>query len=185
MKPLPASRLAEIATDACEQALAGVAVYEHSRCLGWNSAILNRILGQLVEETAAAAAPRTFKFVVNSTIVQQDLPRPAATASTTTSVGTSTSTDPSASGEKEGAAEAGAQVASASNSTPPPPPPPPAAPAAAAAAGGSTQARRGMHSASAAFWNANRDGCWNFKYDAMLSKGLDIVISVIWIDVSS
>ena len=41
--------------------------------------------------------------------------------------------------------------------------------------------RRGMHSASGAYWNNERDGMWSHKYEASESKGMDIVISVMWI----
>ena len=38
-----------------------------------------------------------------------------------------------------------------------------------------------MHSASGAFWNNERDGMWSCKYDGGELKGMDIVISVMWI----
>ncbi len=41
--------------------------------------------------------------------------------------------------------------------------------------------RRGMHSATGAYWNEKTDGMWSFKYEGGESKGVDIVISVIWI----
>ena len=41
--------------------------------------------------------------------------------------------------------------------------------------------KRGMHSAAAAYWNAEKDGIWNFKYEAAELKGLDVVIGIIWI----
>ncbi|KAH8821036.1 Tctex-1 [Xylogone sp. PMI_703] len=41
--------------------------------------------------------------------------------------------------------------------------------------------RRGMHSASGCYWNEKTDGMWSFKYEGGEDKGLDIVISVIWI----
>lgn len=41
--------------------------------------------------------------------------------------------------------------------------------------------RRGMHSATGAFWNEKTDGMWSYKYEGGDSKGLDVVISVIWI----
>lgn len=41
--------------------------------------------------------------------------------------------------------------------------------------------RRGMHSATGAYWNEKTDGMWSFKYEGGESKGLDVVISVIWI----
>lgn len=41
--------------------------------------------------------------------------------------------------------------------------------------------RRGMHSATGAYWNEKTDGMWSFKYEGGEEKGLDVVISVIWI----
>ena len=43
--------------------------------------------------------------------------------------------------------------------------------------------RRGMHSATQAFWNEKTDGMWSFKYDGGEGKGMDVVISVIWIGI--
>ena len=43
--------------------------------------------------------------------------------------------------------------------------------------------RRGMHSASGAYWNNERDGMWSHKYEGGEGKGMDIVISVMWIAV--
>jgi hypothetical protein len=39
----------------------------------------------------------------------------------------------------------------------------------------------GKHSATGAYWNEKTDGMWSFKYEGGESKGLDVVISVIWI----
>jgi hypothetical protein len=39
--------------------------------------------------------------------------------------------------------------------------------------------RRGMHSATGAYWNDKTDGMWSFKYEGGENKGLDVVISVI------
>lgn len=43
--------------------------------------------------------------------------------------------------------------------------------------------RRGMHSASGAYWNNERDGMWSHKYEGGEEKGMDIVISIMWIGV--
>jgi dynein light chain Tctex-type 1 len=43
--------------------------------------------------------------------------------------------------------------------------------------------KRGMHSAAAAYWNAEKDGMWNFKYEAAELKGLDVVVGIIWISI--
>lgn len=41
--------------------------------------------------------------------------------------------------------------------------------------------RRGMHAASGAYWNNEKDGMWSFKYPGADSKGLDVVIGIIWV----
>ncbi|KFY75439.1 hypothetical protein V499_04587 [Pseudogymnoascus sp. VKM F-103] len=49
-------------------------------------------------------------------------------------------------------------------------------------AGGATAeqaGRRGMHSATGAYWNEATDGMWSFKFEG--GRGLDVVISVIWV----
>jgi hypothetical protein len=51
----------------------------------------------------------------------------------------------------------------------------------AAAEGAQSNAgKRGMHSASGAFWDVNRDGMWTFKYPGAEQRGLDVVVSVTW-----
>jgi hypothetical protein len=49
-----------------------------------------------------------------------------------------------------------------------------------AAAGCGDIGKRGMHSASGAFWDVNRDGMWTFKYPGAEERGLDVVVSVTW-----
>jgi len=44
-----------------------------------------------------------------------------------------------------------------------------------------TSGRRGMHAASGAYWNNEKDGMWSFKYPGADSKGLDVVVGVIWV----
>ncbi|CAI4212213.1 unnamed protein product [Parascedosporium putredinis] len=43
--------------------------------------------------------------------------------------------------------------------------------------------RRGMHSATGAFWDEKRDGMWSFKYDGGEGKGMDVVVMLIWIGI--
>ncbi|PGG99676.1 hypothetical protein AJ79_08450 [Helicocarpus griseus UAMH5409] len=40
--------------------------------------------------------------------------------------------------------------------------------------------KRGMHSASGAYWDVNRDGMWTFKYPSGGEKGLDLVLNIVW-----
>lgn len=43
--------------------------------------------------------------------------------------------------------------------------------------------RRGMHSATGAYWDEKKDGMWSFKYDGGEGKGMDVVIMLIWIGI--
>lgn len=43
------------------------------------------------------------------------------------------------------------------------------------------QRKRGMHSATGAYWNNEKDGTWSYKYECAEKKGLDVVISIMWI----
>ncbi len=38
---------------------------------------------------------------------------------------------------------------------------------------GEAGGKRGMHAASGAYWNGERDGMWNFKYEGAEGKGFD------------
>ncbi|OJJ49601.1 hypothetical protein ASPZODRAFT_128087 [Penicilliopsis zonata CBS 506.65] len=55
---------------------------------------------------------------------------------------------------------------------------------AAAEGAASNTGKRGMHSASGAFWDVNRDGMWTFKYPGAEERGLDVVVSVTWFAVN-
>lgn len=43
--------------------------------------------------------------------------------------------------------------------------------------------RRGMHSATGAYWNEETDGMWSFKWEGGEGRGMDVVVSVIWVAV--
>jgi len=94
----------------------------------------------LAEATPQGATAPTYKFAINSTIVQHVVPTSQLNKST--SAGT----------EEEAAAKKG------------------------------QAGRRGMHSATGGYWNEKTDGMWSFKFDGE-SKGLDVVIMLIWIAV--
>ena len=49
--------------------------------------------------------------------------------------------------------------------------------------GGKKVGRRGMHSASGAYWNGERDGMWSCKYEGGVERGMDVVVSVMWVGV--
>ena len=46
-------------------------------------------------------------------------------------------------------------------------------------------ASRGMHAASGALWNSEKDGMWSFKWGAEdgsgENRGFDVVINIVWI----
>ena len=49
------------------------------------------------------------------------------------------------------------------------------------------EGKRGMHSASGAYWNNERDGMWSCKWDGegpeAGGRGFDVVVSVVWVSV--
>lgn len=46
--------------------------------------------------------------------------------------------------------------------------------------------RRGMRSATGAFWNNEQDGMWSYKYEKGQAggNGFDVIVSVVWVSVS-
>jgi len=110
---------------ACDSAFQSTGSYDHASTQSWNSHIINAILQNLIGETSSSGQQPSYKFAVNSTIIQHAFETR----------------------EEEGGAAG----------------------------------KRGMHSASGAYWNSESDGMWNFKYEKSESKGFDVVISVIWI----
>jgi hypothetical protein len=49
------------------------------------------------------------------------------------------------------------------------------------AASTGTVGRRGMHSATGAYWNTEKDGIWNYKYEGGEAKGMDVVVCIMWV----
>ena len=41
--------------------------------------------------------------------------------------------------------------------------------------------RRGLHSASGAYWNNERDGTWSWQWKGSEKKGFDVIATVFWI----
>ncbi|KAK0733291.1 Tctex-1 [Lasiosphaeria miniovina] len=88
--PIPLKRLEQIATDACNSALANAEYYEHPKTAEWNETIIQKMLKAVLSEaTPQGASASTYKFAINSTIVQHVVP----TAQLNKSTGTSMSTD--------------------------------------------------------------------------------------------
>lgn len=156
--PVQLNRLKQIANDACHSAIGSAEYYDHSKTPEWNSAIINNILRAVISESTPdkAAAP-AYKFAVTSTIVQHLVPTSQLNKAQGTSTGTSTTDEPS----KEAAAEP-ASTATATDGKP-------------------HVGRRGMHSASGAYWNEETDGMWSYKYEGGDAKGMDVVIMLIWV----
>ncbi|KAK7746368.1 hypothetical protein SLS53_002327 [Cytospora paraplurivora] len=156
--PVPLNRLKQIANDACQSAIGSAEFYDHAKTAQWNQSIINNVLRAVISESTPdkAAAP-AFKFAVNSTIVQHLVP----TSQLNKSKGTSASDGSTTEESKDGAAES-ASTATATDGKP-------------------HVGRRGMHSATGAYWNEETDGMWSYKYEGGEAKGLDVVIMLIWI----
>jgi len=151
--PISHTRLKQIATDACQSAIGSADFYDHTKVNGWNSLIINNILKNVIGESTPAGTAPSHKYVVNSTIVQHLVPTSALNKS-------------------KGGSEAKSDephITTSSDAT--------------ATDGKPHVGRRGMHSATQAFWDQKNDGLWSFKYDGGEAKGMDIVVTVIWIAV--
>ncbi|KAF2100497.1 dynein light chain, cytosolic [Rhizodiscina lignyota] len=46
---------------------------------------------------------------------------------------------------------------------------------------GKGRGKRGMHAASGAYWNNEKDGMWNFKFQGEEQLGMDVVVTIMWI----
>jgi len=160
--PISYTRLKQIANDACQNALGSAEFYEHQKTEAWNTTIINSILRSLISESSPAGGSPSYKYAVNSTIIQHLVPTSAlnrAKAAQESSLPTTESSQ--------------APVISTSD----------ADKSATGTDGKPHVGRRGMHSATGAYWNEKTDGMWSFKYEGGESKGLDVVISVIWISI--
>merc|ERR1711900_24443 len=147
--PISYTRLKQIANDACQSALGSAEFYEHAKTEAWNTTIINSILRSLISESSPAGGTPSFKYAVNSTIIQHLVP--------TSSLNRAKATQESAASKAEDGATS--------------------------TDGKPHVGRRGMHSATGAYWNEKTDGMWSFKYEGGENKGLDVVISVIWISI--
>jgi hypothetical protein len=113
----------------------------------------------LISESSPAGGSPLFKYAVNSTIIQHLIPTSALNK-------IKGAQDLSLHAvEKDDAKISTSDVKTEATSTD----------------GKTHVGRRGMHSATGAYWNEKTDGMWSFKYEGGESKGLDVVISVIWI----
>jgi len=158
--PISFTRLKQIANDACQSALGSTDYYEHSKTEAWNTTIINSILRSLISESSPAGGTPSFKYAVNSTIIQHLVP-------TSTLNKSKPAQDSSAKAEESDAKISTSDVKTEATGTD----------------GKPHVGRRGMHSATGAYWNEKTDGMWSFKYEGGEGKGLDVVISVIWISI--
>ncbi|GKT52546.1 uncharacterized protein ColSpa_12727 [Colletotrichum spaethianum] len=140
------------ATPACQSAIGSAEFYDHAKTEAWNSQIISSVLKAVISEsTPQGGSAPAYKFACNSTIVQHLVP----TSSLNKSKGTSASTE-------EPSVSTSADPATATDGKP-------------------HVGRRGMHSATGAYWDEKKDGMWSYKYDGGEGKGMDVVIMLIWV----
>ncbi|RDW91223.1 hypothetical protein BP5796_02388 [Coleophoma crateriformis] len=151
--PISFTRLKQIANDACSSALGSAEFYEHGKTEAWNTTIINSMLKSIISESSPPGGTPQYKYAINSTIIQHLVP---------TSSLNKPKVVPS---DAESSEQTGSDVKTEATGTD----------------GKPHVGRRGMHSATGAFWNEKTDGMWSYKYEGGESKGLDVVISVIWI----
>ena len=41
--------------------------------------------------------------------------------------------------------------------------------------------KRGMHSSAGAYWDNSKDGMWSYMWAGAESKGMDVVVGVVWV----
>jgi hypothetical protein len=131
--------------------------------------MLNDVVADAVK--LANSKQPAHKFACNSTIVQHLVP--TSQLGKARSVGTSTGA-----GDEDGGAQQPSTTTTATASDDADKERDPSA--ATATDGKPHVGRRGLHSATGAFWDSAKDGMWTFKYDGE-AKGLDIIIMLIWI----
>lgn len=119
----------------------------------------NSILRSLISESSPAGGTPSHKFSVNSTIIQHLVPTSVLNKAKASQEISAVKTE-----EGEGTSSIGDGK-----------------PGALGTDGKPQIGRRGMHSATGAYWNEKTDGMWSFKYEGGENRGLDVVVSVIWI----
>ncbi|KAI9688540.1 MAG: hypothetical protein M1822_001489 [Bathelium mastoideum] len=120
--------------------------------------MVNKILQSLISETSFHGNPPAYKYAVNSTIIQH-LSDPRLQPSSTSNASTQ-----------------GTEGSTSENK-------PSSEPSSDLTIVGQKIGRRGMHSATGAFWNNEKDGMWSFKYDGEEKRGMDVVVSILWVAV--
>lgn len=125
-----------------------------------NQGTQNSILRSLISESSPAGGTPSYKYAVNSTIIQHLVPTSALNKP---NLSTESSKPQAESNAKISTSDAKDEVTDTD--------------------GKPHVGRRGMHSATGAYWNEKTDGMWSFKYEGGEGKGLDVVINVIWISI--
>jgi hypothetical protein len=120
----------------------------------------NSILRSLISESSPTGGTPSYKYAVNSTIIQHLVPTSALNKAKLSH----DSSIPHPEGDAKITTSDAKTEATGTDGKP-------------------HVGRRGMHSATGAYWNEKTDGMWSFKYEGGDSKGLDVVISVIWISI--
>jgi hypothetical protein len=121
----------------------------------------NTMLRALISESSPPGGQPSYKYAVNSTIIQHLVPTSQLSKSHAKASSSSISTEDSES-----------RVTTSDDKN-----------QATSTDGKPHVGRRGMHSAAGAYWNDKTDGMWSYKYEGGESRGLDIVIMVIWIGI--
>lgn len=160
-QPVATTRLQQICNDACDSALSTATSYEHAETQSWNNTIINSMLKALISESAGHSSS------ASSEQGESSPPKYKFAVNSTIiqhlsdprSAGTSTGTDTDGEAAK---AEEGVSMGADEHKK---------------------VGRRGMHSASGAYWNNEKDGMWSHKYEGGEGRGMDIVISIMWIAV--
>jgi hypothetical protein len=114
-------------------------------------------LRSLISESSPAGGSPSYKYAVNSTIIQHLVPTSALNRAKAA--------------QESSLPKAGARISISDKNE------------GTGTDGKPHVGRRGMHSATGAYWNEKTDGMWSFKYEGGENKGLDVVISVIWISI--
>ncbi|KAK5710564.1 hypothetical protein LTR15_012893 [Elasticomyces elasticus] len=153
--PVPQKRLQQICNDACDSALSTASAYDHDQTAQWNNGIINSILKALISESTSKSTSSEKEKVEHKENVETTETKYKFCVNSTIIQHLS---DPR---------PAAAEGATASEGVEEP----------------KKVGRRGMHSASGAYWNNEKDGMWSHKYEGGEGKGMDIVVSVMWIAV--
>ncbi|KAI9717726.1 MAG: hypothetical protein M1828_007129 [Chrysothrix sp. TS-e1954] len=203
-QPVQDAQLQKLAQEACDATFSTASGYIHTQTEEWNSSIIvrsylpnptqpnplhpfytlpaqatpahSKILNALLTASSASSTssespPPQYKYAVNSTIIQHLTPSSSSPADSSTD---NNNNNASASTQTPSAVVPGEQTIS-----------PPGTPGVVSQASSvePQKGRRGMHSATGAYWNDQTDGMWNFKWEGGEGRGMDVVVSVIWVAV--